>query len=468
MRRSGWSWRGQVRGKPGSAAPSRAVRCWVALAGLLLGGGIAHAEEATAAPAAPPATEAAPATEAPAADGAAPPASATAGTSSTRPAPKLRSPLLVLLQEQTTPGAPGDATSPSGGGGGGGGVRISGSAELLFWDSLSGSLKNGIFSENNANSQFKATHFHAKLSASLGAKGLAYIEACFTHPNVGTQAEQAWLEYNASERVNIQAGRILIPFGLWNQIHDVYDHRTISYPLLYVGHEEQEVALNGGPQPIVSTAYSDIGVLLYGSVWLNDNDQVWYGGYVCNGRFGTNDIQWLDLWNNQQDNNSNKALGGRLVYSHGDNLSLGASYQVGRFDPANKLRYELAGFDLYYRFAKRVNLRAEYVRNPVDSFTRGYTKSGWYAMVDLPLSRQYEFVASVAGLRRHPAQRMENESRYTVGVNRRLTTSMKLKTELEYLRLGHFVGDPNNADDARFGTSFPDILRIKASLVAAF
>src|ERR1043166_8488275 len=113
MRRSGWAGRGQVRGKPGSAAPARAVRCWVTLAGLLLGGGIAHAEEATAAPAAPPAMEAAPATEAPAADAATPPASATAGTSSTRPVPKLRSPLLVLLQEQTTPGAPGDATSPS-------------------------------------------------------------------------------------------------------------------------------------------------------------------------------------------------------------------------------------------------------------------------------------------------------------------------------------------------------------------
>jgi hypothetical protein len=385
---------------------------------------------------------------------------------------KLRSPLIVLLQqEEPAPGTPPDASSPpSGGGGGGGGVRVSGSGELLFWSVLSGSLKNRLFAENNANSQFKATHFHGKLSASLGAKGSAYIEACFTHPNVGTQAEQAWLEYNASERVNIQAGRILIPFGLWNQLHDVYDHRTISYPLLYVGHEEQEVALNGGPEPIVSTAFSDIGVLLYGSIWLNDNDQLWYGGYVCNGRFGTTDIQWLDLWNNQQDNNSNKAIGGRLVYSRGDNLSLGASYQVGRFDPADRLRYELGGFDIYYRFAKRVNLRAEYVRNPVDALSpaRGYTKSGWYAMVDFPLSRNYEFVASVSGLRRHPAQRVENEARYTVGLNRRLTPALKLKTELEYRKIGNFVGDPNNADDARFGTKFDDIFRIKASLVAAF
>jgi hypothetical protein len=237
---------------------------------------------------------------------------------------------------------------------------------------------------------------------------------------------------------------------------------------MYVGHQEAEVEIQGGPAPIVSTGFSDIGVLLYGSVWLSGNDQLYYGGYALNGRFGTNDIEWLDLWNNQEDNNSDKALGGRLVLSHGDNLTLGGSYQSGRFDPNNRLRYRLGGVDLYCRFAKRVNLRAEYLTNPVDSFTRGYTKSGWYALVNFPLSRQYEFVTMVSHLRRHPAQRMENLTRYTVGINRRLTNSLKLKTELEYLNLGNFVGDPNNADDARFGTKFDDVLRFKASMVAIF
>jgi hypothetical protein len=334
---------------------------------------------------------------------------------------------------------------------------------------MSGTLRNGIFAEDGRNSQFKVSHFHPKITATLGAKGSAFIEGCFTHPSVGTQAEQAWVEFNPNEFLNVQAGRILVPFGQWNQIHDVYDHKSISYPLMYVGHEEAEVELLGGPSPILSTGYSDIGVLLYGSLWVSGDDQLWYGGYAINGRFGSTDIEWLDLWNNQQDNNSNKALGGRMVFSHGDNLSVGGSYQTGRFDPDNKFRYSLTGADLYYRFLNRVNLRAEFVRHPVDSRVRGYTKTGWYASLDMPISKGEEVVVTVAGLRRNPADRVENVARYTVGYNRRLTSSLKLKTEVEHLAIGNFVGDPTDTDgDATFGTNFKDVTRFKASLVAIF
>lgn len=398
-----------------------------------------------------------------------PPAAAGLSVSSA-PAPAdggRRSLIASMLQAEPVPGAAEEASARDRAGSGFN-VRWSGSGELLWWGRIGGTFRQGIFAERTENSQFKATHFHGKLSASLGRRGSAYIEACFTHPRVGTQAEQAWVEYNASDYLNLQGGRILVPFGLWNLIHDVYDHPTISYPLPYVGHEETEVELLGGPAPIVSTGYSDIGAMLYGSVWVSGNDQVWYGGYAVNGRFGTRDIEWLDLWNNQEDNNSNKALGGRIVYSRGDNLSLGVSGQAGRFDPDNRLRYRFGGVDLYYRFANRYNLRAEWIRNPVDSTVRGFTKTGWYVMFDFPFSRDYQFVAMVSGLRRSPAQRIENLTAYTIGVNRRLTSNLKLKTELNYLRLGNFIGDPDNEDDARFGTRFDDVVRVKASLVAIF
>jgi hypothetical protein len=358
-------------------------------------------------------------------------------------------------------GAGGEAGAGDSSSGGEGGIRVrwSGSGELLWWTRIKGTFTDDIFAERTENSQFKVTHFHPKLSATLGRRGSAYIEICVTHPRVGTQAEQAWVEYNASEKLNLQAGRILVPFGHWNVIHDVYDHKSISYPLPYKGHEETEVELVGGPAPIVSTGFSDIGALLYGSVWVSGDDQIWYGGYAVNGRFGTTDIEWLDLWNNKEDNNSNKALGGRLIYSRGDNLTLGASYQVGRFDPDERLRYSLTGVDVYYRIDGRYNLRAEWMRNPVDSTVQGYTKTGWYAMVDFPLSKRDEFVAMISGLRREPAPQVEDEREYSIGVNRRLTDSLKLKTELNYLDIGSFEGDGPEPDD---------VARIKASLVAIF
>jgi hypothetical protein len=347
--------------------------------------------------------------------------------------------------------------------------RWSGSGEFLLWSRLSGSMRQPIFVDHSSNTDIEATHFHPKLTATLGRNALAYGEICLTHPSVGVQPEQAWFEYNVNDRANIQFGRILIPFGQWNQIHDVYDHKSISYPLMYLGHEETDLELDGGPTPIVSTGFTDLGLLFFGSVWPSKTDQLWYGAYVCNGRFGFgNDIEWLDLWNEVKDNNSDKAFGGRLVYTLHGNLSLGLSYQTGKWDPQNHLRYQLEGVDLYYRFRDRVNLRAEYTRSPIETTAQDYTKEGWWVQVDFPISKEMEFVATASGLSRTHAERISNLWRYTVGVNRNLTSSLKLKTELEFLSLGSFVGNPANPDAVALGTSFDDTTRIKASLVAVF
>lgn len=368
---------------------------------------------------------------------------------------------------QPAPTAPAAETETSSGGAERG-IRWSGSGELLGWKTLSGSMRQPIFSRNTSNADFLLTHVHPKLTAQLGPKALAYGELCITHPRVGPQPEQAYFEYDHSERLNFQVGRFLVPFGQWNQIHDVFDHKSIAYPLMYLGHEEEELALQGGPRPIMSTAFTDIGVLGYGSFWPRPSDQIWYGAYVCNGRFGGTDIEWEDLWNNVRDNNSDKAYGGRLVWTHGDNLSIGGSYQTGHYDPQNRLRYQFGGADLYYRFARKVNLRAEYVRNPVDSPVRGYTKSGWWVSADMPIGKKHEVVATYSHLRESPAQRVEDMARTTVGFNTYLTKTLKLKTELDYIQIGGFVGDRGSPSDTQLGTKFDNPVRIRASLVAIF
>jgi hypothetical protein len=374
----------------------------------------------------------------------------------------------ALRQLAQAPDAPAPAETEPSAGSSDRGLRWSGSGELLGWTTIGGSMKQGIWNRSNTNTDFVVTHVHPKLTAPLGAKAFAYAELCITHPRVGPQPEQAYLEYGLNEQLNFQAGRFLIPFGQWNQIHDVFDHKSIAYPLMYLGHEEEELALQGGPRPIVSTAFSDIGLLAYGSFWPGPNDQLWYGAYVSNGRFGGTDIEWLDLWNTVRDNNSDKAYGGRAVWTHGDNLSVGASYQTGRYDLENKLRYRFTGIDAYYRIGDKLNLRAEYVRNPVDSFIRGYTKKGWWVSADMPVGKRHEVVVTHSQLEQSPAQRVEKLSRTTVGFNRYLTRSLKLKTELDFLNIGSFVGDPTNASDAQFGTSFEDTTRLRASVVAIF
>jgi hypothetical protein len=364
--------------------------------------------------------------------------------------------------------APSPAASDNSGSGSDHSIRISGSGELLGYATFAGSMRQPIFNRNTSNSDFLLTHVHPKLTATLGPKALAYAEFCITHPRVGPQPEQVYFEYDIGERLNFQVGRFLVPLGQWNQIHDVFDHKSIAYPLMYLGHEEEELALNGGPQPIVSTAFTDIGVLAYGSFWPGRSDQIWYGGYVCNGRFGGTDIQWEDLWNTYRDNNSDKAYGGRAVWTHGDNLSIGGSYQTGHYDPQNRLRYQFGGADLYYRIAKKINLRTEYLYNPIDSMTRGYSKTGWYVSADMPVDKKHEVVVMYSHLREYPTDAVQNLGRATIGFNTYLTRTLKLKTEVDHIIFGHFTGDPTNPTDTQYGTEFQDTTRFRASLVAIF
>jgi porin-like protein len=364
------------------------------------------------------------------------------------------------------PGAPEGSEAPAPGSSRG--LRIGGTGELLGWANVSGSMRQPIFAFNNSNAQFLLTHVHPNLTATLSPKALVYGEFCITHPRVGPQPELAYAEYDHSDRLSFQVGRFLVPFGQWNQISNVFDHKSIAYPLMYLGHEEEDLVLQGGPRPIFSTGFSDMGLLAYGSVWPRPSDQLWYGAYVCNGRFGGTDIEWEDLWNNYRDNNSNKAFGGRVVWSHGDNLSIGGSYQTGKYDTTGKLGYQFAGGDLYYRPLKKVTLRAEYTQNPVDSFVRGYTKSGWYVSADTPVGKKHEVVLMYSHLRERPAERVENMGRASLGFNTVLNRSLKLKTEVAHLFIGHFSGDPANATDTQFGTSFQDVTSLRASLVAIF
>lgn len=348
------------------------------------------------------------------------------------------------------------------------GLRIGGTGELLGWANVAGNMRQPIFSINNSNAQFLLTHVHPNLTATLSSKSLVYAEFCITHPRVGPQPELAYAEYDHSDWLSFQAGRFLVPFGEWNTISNVWDHKSISYPLMYLGHEEEDLVLQGGPRPIFSTGYSDMGLLTYGSVWPRPSDQLWYGAYVCNGRFGGTDIEWEDLWNNYRDNNSNKAFGGRLVWSHGDNLSIGGSYQSGKYDTTGRLGYQFAGGDLYYRLLKKINLRAEYTQNPVDRFAPavGYTKSGWYVSADAPIGKKHEVVLMYSHLREHPAENVENLGRASLGFNTYLNRSLKLKTEVAHLFIGH--GNPTSPTANQFGTSFQDITSLRASLVAIF
>lgn len=275
----------------------------------------------------------------------------------------------------------------------------------------------------------------------------------------GIDMEHVAIDFQPRSWMNIQAGRILVPFGDFSNRADPSSYRTGSQPLIYdMGRMAfgARTAMNLG---VVPMPYVDTGVLVYGVKWLGSRIQAWYGGYGVSGLRGANDIDWMAMraipYN---DNNAEPAYGGRLTLSYssdaGDfigDASLGGSYMAGRYDREARLGYEAWAADATFRFSKLV-LRGEYAhrKTDLDPAATGYpyglldpyfTKEGFYAEAEHPLGNYLNVVYRYEEMRRlgsplpgAPAELSADSrfTRYTGGLVVTPASNVFLKASWEY------------------------------------
>jgi hypothetical protein len=330
-----------------------------------------------------------------------------------------------------------------------GNVTVGGMLEMQFTSAVDGSLKQPVFANPKGNSDFILTHVHPMISAQLNDKTSGMLMWCLTH--VGTTAlYQGYLDYAASDALDIKAGRWLLPFGAWNPISNPTQFKSVSRPLMYLGHEERNIVLNGGPRPILNDEHSDVGLLLSGQA---ERGQALfsYSAYVSNGfqdTFGDFPDAWIDF-RPSEDNNSSKSLGARLAVDV-KGLTLGASYAGGRWDAANKEPYRIKGVDATWRGPGGLTLRAEYADNPIH---RGpgdggnIRRRGWYAMAERPFAPRWTGVAMYSALTERPAPSIEEVSRLTLGAAYQLAPTAMLKAEVGRLFIGDTRDDSPQPDD---------------------
>ncbi|HEY3267154.1 MAG TPA: porin [Armatimonadota bacterium] len=373
------------------------------------------------------------------------------------------------LDEITAPARPAPAEAPSREKPGLslGAVTVGGMIETQFSTAVGGSLRQPIFTGTKGNSDFVLTHAHPSIRATLNDKTSAYADWCMTHMGM-TATYEAYLEHAASETVDVKAGRWLLPFGAWNSISNPAQFPTVSRPLMYLGHEERGIVLQGGPRPILNDEHSDIGLLVSGQKEMGA-PILGYAAYVSNGfgdQFSNYPDAWIDYRANE-DNNSHKSLGGRLSLTMGG-LTLGASATGGKWDTENRYAYSIRGLDATWRNAGGLTLRAEYATNPVnrpaDSGGR-LRRHGWYAMADQRLSPKWNAVAMYSTLSESPTANVRTVSRLTLGADYRLADTATLKAEVGRLFIGRFIGDPTNAPQ---GTDYQDVTTLKMSTVVSF
>ncbi len=145
--------------------------------------------------------------------------------------------------------------------------------------------------------------------------------------------ERAWVEYLFSPLLAVRAGRLLTPFGIYNQRHDATPTflGTFLPQTIYGEHpnplgEEQDLFENNG------TGVELLGDMPVGS-WAGA-----YSVYLLNGR-GEN--------SNEADDNRDKGIGGRLqIRSPMEEVVLGASYYRDRNGAAADTRQEVFAADV--------------------------------------------------------------------------------------------------------------------------
>ena len=280
-----------------------------------------------------------------------------------------------------------------------GALALIGPASALDWDwAATGSMNfytmDGLYDarqtpEGEPETGFQIEHLHFTAVADLTDEFSMLTSWDFLHWEISSVI-YVYGEYYMHDLANVQVGRIVIPFGRFNYLSYPNNYLPVTRPILYPSHDVDFMDRGPNfPRPFFMTTWTDLGACLYGSWWPTDDQQLWYAAYVVNGPQGADDLNWLQIQRYWKDNNDGKHFGGRVSYSLGDDLSVGASGIAGRYDDWDALQHWMIGADLRLGW-RDVGFWGEYifehvrVRDAEDEEAR-YDQAGFTAQVDAPL-----------------------------------------------------------------------------------
>ena len=237
---------------------------------------------------------------------------------------------------------------------------------------LTGYGAAGYTDRRKENSNFSASFnpiFLWKLNDRLFFEGELELE--LEGGQTSTKLEYANMSYVLNDYMIVGAGKFLLPFGVFNpKLHPAWINRLPDRPLPYSD------AVGIAPE-------SDIGAFLRGAAPIGST-RINYAIYVANGPALTTDS--MDdagklNFDNTNDNNHNKAVGGRVGWLPIPELEVGYSIQFAQVNPSGfeDTNALLQAVDVSYRrdidqIGGTIDLRCEWVWSQVDKAT--YDPSG--------------------------------------------------------------------------------------------
>ena len=157
---------------------------------------------------------------------------------------------------------------------------------------------------------------------------------------------------------------------------------------------------------------------------------------MTNGLEGPDSKDVQQLW----DNNSNKAIGGRLGYECLPGLEIGGSYSRQKYDEDNQLDIDFLGADIQFKRGN-LELRGEYIVSNVDRATvdgGNFDRNGYYLQASYKYPFDLNYVKSLEGVIRFASLddsnsiNREEENRTSIGVNYFPIEHVTIKFEYEF------------------------------------
>ena len=147
-----------------------------------------------------------------------------------------------------------------------------------------------------------------------------------------TFVEQAYIDYWVLPNVAVKIGAMLTPFNRFDEFHDPISNFIITRPQI-----SREIGVS---------AWKDVGINIHGYFNLNEQISLSFDLYSINGLGAGSNLRGSRQY---QDNNEDKAFGGRLNFIFRDIVEVGGSGYRGAWDDEGKYDLTMFGAHLMVR-----------------------------------------------------------------------------------------------------------------------
>lgn len=318
------------------------------------------------------------------------------------------------------------------------------------------------------------THIEAETEISINEDGETEVEL-----------EYANAHYFLTDNTTLSAGKFLLPFGQYGpNLHPSWINRSAFSPGIYGG-----LGGHGGYQPMTGLlpVMSDIGVGLQHTIVFSNDTKVFIDVYATNGVAEEEhaeeplddhgdeepvvddhddepvvddhalEIPELGFEATSADNNSDKAMGGRIAIAFLPELEIGASYYTAKYDHDEELAFTAKGFDINWIGEYHI-LRGEYIQTDTDSFEEhedgdleriNFDRNGWYLQSTFMLGKLFNTLHGTDLVVEYAeTNKLFEAERWAYGINYWLDDRSVLKATYEDTKVHD--GD----DDVRFAVQY--------------